>query len=56
MVNIVCIEVPRKLQHDCPTGHRMMYRHVYADKALGGILWSSLLCQKQKTFKNLEIG
>ena len=28
--------------------HKSLYRHVYADKTQGGVLWNSLRRQKQK--------
>jgi len=28
--------------------HETLYKHVYADKAQGGVLWKKLRCQKQK--------
>ena len=39
---------PEQIAARLPISHETLYRHVYADKAQGGVLWKSLRCQKQK--------
>jgi IS30 family transposase len=39
---------PEQIPASLPVSHQTIYRHVYADKALGGVLWKQLRCQKKK--------
>ncbi|WP_445778833.1 IS30 family transposase [Shewanella sp.] len=39
---------PEQIAASLPVSHETIYRHVYADKALGGVLWKQLRCQKKK--------
>ena len=39
---------PEQIASQLPISHETIYQKVYADKAMGGHLWRSLRCQKQK--------
>ena len=39
---------PEQIASHLPISHETIYQKVYADKAMGGHLWRSLRCQKQK--------
>jgi IS30 family transposase len=39
---------PEQIASKLPISHETIYQKVYADKAMGGHLWRSLRCQKQK--------
>jgi len=43
---------PEQIAASLPVSHETTYRHVYADKALGGVLWKQLRCQKKKRKRN----
>ena len=39
---------PEQIASEVPMSHETIYRHVYADKALGGDLYKSLRCQRKR--------
>ena len=39
---------PEQTADEVGISHETIYRHVYADKAAGGLLWKQLRCQKQR--------
>ena len=39
---------PEQIASQLPISHETIYQKIYADKAMGGHLWRSLRCQKQK--------
>ena len=39
---------PEQIAAAVPMSHETIYRHVYADKALGGELYKSLRCQRKR--------
>lgn len=39
---------PEQIAGKLPVSHETVYRHVYADKAAGGMLWKQLRCQKMR--------
>jgi len=39
---------PEQITSEVPMSHETIYRHVYADKALGGDLYKSLRCQRKR--------
>ena len=39
---------PEQIAAEVPISHETIYRHIYADKALGGDLYRHLLCQKKR--------
>ena len=39
---------PEQISAAVPISHETLYRHIYADKALGGDLWRHLRCQKKR--------
>ena len=39
---------PEQIAAELPISHETLYRHIYADKALGGVLWRHLRCQKKR--------
>ena len=39
---------PEQIAAAVPISHETLYRHIYADKALGGDLWRHLRCQKKR--------
>jgi len=39
---------PEQIAAEVPISHETIYRHVYADKALGGVLYKHLRCQKKR--------
>ena len=39
---------PEQVAALVPISHETLYRHIYADKALGGDLWRHLRCQKKR--------
>lgn len=39
---------PEQISASIAVSHETIYRHVYADKALGGDLWRNLRCQKKR--------
>jgi len=39
---------PEQIANQVGISHETIYRHVYADKAMGGSLWEQLRCQKKR--------
>ena len=39
---------PEQIAAEVPISHETIYRHIYADKALGGVLYKHLRCQKKR--------
>ena len=39
---------PEQIAAEVPISHEKIYRHIYADKALGGVLYRQLRCQKKR--------
>ena len=39
---------PEQIAAEVPISHETIYRHIYADKALGGVLYRQLRCQKKR--------
>ena len=39
---------PEQIAAEVPISHETIYRHVYADKAQGGVLYKHLRCQKKR--------
>ena len=39
---------PEQIAAGAPISHETIYRHIYADKASGGALWTHLRCQKKR--------
>jgi IS30 family transposase len=39
---------PEQIAAAVPISHETLYRHIYADKAIGGDLWRHLRCQKKR--------
>ena len=39
---------PEQITAEVPISHETIYRHIYADKALGGDLYQHLRCQKRR--------
>jgi IS30 family transposase len=37
---------PEQIAAEVPISHETIYRHIYADKALGGVFYRQLRCQK----------
>jgi len=46
-----CLQIkwsPEQTAEEVGISHETIYRHIYADKAAGGILWKQLRCQKKR--------
>ena len=39
---------PEQISAEVPISHETIYRHIYADKSVGGTLYSHLRCQKKR--------
>lgn len=39
---------PEQVAAELPVSHETLYQHIYAEKAVGGVLWKNLRCQRKR--------